>query len=250
MASVFDSPLFNQRLFFPRGDASPLPPGAIDLEVPGAPALHVRWHRGGSPRPTLLLFHGNGEVVADYDDAAPRFAAAGVDLAVMDFRGYGRSGGTPTLRAILADAPRVVAAVRARCGGPLVVMGRSLGSACAAALYGAPPAGVIGVVLESGFVDLDALVRRRGLPPPTALTVEERATFDPVPWLAAGTLPLLVLHGAADAAIAPAEAERAFAVAGTARKRLCLVPGRGHNDLALAPAYWAALAEFVAELAR
>jgi hypothetical protein len=63
--SIFDSDEFNDRLFVPRRDASPTPPGAHDrvIDVDGA-TLHVRVHppAGGA---TLLLFHGNGEVVAD-----------------------------------------------------------------------------------------------------------------------------------------------------------------------------------------
>lgn len=249
MTSLFDTREFTERLFFPRADVSPPPPGAVDLDVAGEATLHVRWHRGGAARPTLLLFHGNGEVVADYDALAPRFAAAGVDLAVMDYRGYGRSGGAPSLRSMLADAPRVLAAVRAAGAIRLVVMGRSLGSACAAALYADAPAGVVGVVLESGFVDLGALVRRRGLAAPAVLSDADRAAFDPLPRLARGTLPLLVLHGEADAIIDPGEAARAHAAAGARRKQLALIPGHGHNDLARAPRYWATLAAFVADVA-
>jgi len=128
MASLFDSPEFNERLFFPRPDRSRTPDGAIDLDVPGDETLHVRWHRGPAGAPTLLLFHGNGEIVSDYDRSAREFAAAGVGLAVMDFRGYGRSTGTPTLRSALSDASNVLEVVRARVATPPIVIGPSLGS--------------------------------------------------------------------------------------------------------------------------
>jgi alpha-beta hydrolase superfamily lysophospholipase len=197
----------------------------------------------------LLLFHGNGEIVSDYDESAAEFAGAGVDLVVVDFRGYGRSTGTPTLRSTIADAVPVLEQVRARVGAPLVVMGRSLGSACANELYGRSPEGVRGFVLESGFADLDALIRRRGLTPPGRLTSEERATFDPLPKLQRGTAPLLVLHGADDELIEASEARRAHGAAGTSDKQLVLVPEHGHNDLSLSPVYWEALAAFVARVA-
>ena len=179
MASLFDSRDFNERLFFPRADRSRCPDGAIDLDVPGDETLHVRWHRGPAGAPTLLLFHGNGEIVSDYDGSAQAFADAGVGLAVMDYRGYGRSTGNPTLRSALADAASVLEVVHARVATPLVVMGRSLGSACAAELVGRQPAGVLGFVLESGFVDLSALIRRRGLKAPAALDSRDRATRSP-----------------------------------------------------------------------
>lgn len=253
----FDSAEFNERLFYPRPDVTPCPPGAVDLFVPVPRAeLHVRIHPAAGARAAVLLFHGNGEVVGDYDEAAGSYARAGASLAVVDYRGYGASTGAPTLRRTIADAPLVLAAVSdwlaAHAGeaGPaaLVVMGRSLGSACAAELYGTRPPSVAGFILESGSSDLAGLVRRRGLPVPPALDPDDVATFDPVPKLARGAHPLLVLHGAGDDLIAPSEAERAFEAAGTADKRLVLIPGHGHNDVSRAPLYWSALRDFLAAL--
>ena len=246
MDGLFDTREFNERLFFPRNDASRLPPDAIDLaiEVDGA-RLHLRWHRPVRDAVTLLLFHGNGEVVADYDHAAQRFAACGANLAVVDYRGYGRSTGTPTLRDAIGDAPVVVEALVAAGAGSLVVMGRSLGSAAAAELYARPHASIARFVWESGFVDLAALVRRRGLVLPSPLPPEALATFDSLTKLRHGSRPLLVLHGAEDTLIVPSEARLAFDAAGTTEKELVFIAQRGHNDLSAAPAYWDALRKHV-----
>ncbi len=122
--SLFDSATFNERLFFPGGAQSLRPRGALDLmiAVPGA-ELHARWHRATAAQATILLFHGNGEVVADYDSAARSFATAGAELLVVDFRGYGQSTGTPTLRDAIEDARRVVQRIGGELRRPLVVMG-------------------------------------------------------------------------------------------------------------------------------
>lgn len=248
MTSIFDRDDFTASLFFPRPDATP-PGSATDLAVDVVGAeLHVRCHPAPTARCALLLFHGNGEVVADYDGASGRFAACGAALAVADYRGYGKSTGAPTLRTLIADAPAVAAAVRDAMGLPLVVMGRSLGGAAAHALYAQPIADMIGVVLESTFTDLRGLIARRGLRAPDAFTADETATFDPLPKLAAGRLPLLVLHGERDALIPVGEAATALATAGSAVKQLVTIPGHGHNDLSFADGYWAALAGFVAAL--
>ncbi|MCK7530646.1 MAG: hypothetical protein MZV63_06165 [Marinilabiliales bacterium] len=45
----------------------------------------------------MLLFHGNGEIVADYDEIAGAYRELGAALLVVDYRGYGRSGGEPLL---------------------------------------------------------------------------------------------------------------------------------------------------------
>jgi alpha-beta hydrolase superfamily lysophospholipase len=241
---MLDSTAFNERLFFPRTDFTPPPDGATDrmIEVPGA-RLHMRMHRAEGAKCTLLLFHGNGEVVSDYDDVASSFANAGASLAIVDYRGYGASTGVPTLRSIIADAPLVLRALSDE--RPLVVMGRSLGSACAAELYAARPREVASFVWESGAADLVALVRRRGFEP-SSLVAADVSVFDPIPKLERGTHPLLVLHGEADTLISCDEGRRAFDAAGTREKRLVTLPGFGHNNVSFAPAYWSALAELIA----
>jgi alpha-beta hydrolase superfamily lysophospholipase len=244
--SIFDSDAFNERLFVLRDDASPPPPGARDrmIDVDGA-RLHVRVHEPPPGRGTLLLFHGNGEVVADYDRAAAQFARVGVGLAVMDYRGYGQSTGLPSLRTVISDARVVAEAVR-----PQLVMGRSLGGLAAHELYARPVPGLEGIVLESALFDLKGLIRRRGLEPPERFSDDERAMFEPATKLALGRLPLLVLHGERDDLIAQSEAMSALATAGSSAgdKALVIVPRRGHNDVSLEDSYWSALAGFVAQV--
>ncbi|MEP7123972.1 MAG: alpha/beta fold hydrolase [Byssovorax sp.] len=246
MDSIFDSPAFSSRLFFPRALTSAPPPGAIDELLAVAPGVrvHLRVHAAPSARALVLLFHGNGEVVADYDAAAADYAAVGARLAVVDYRGYGASSGVPTLRSALSDARVVLAAARAASTLPLIVMGRSLGSACAAELAGALPP-LAGLILESGFTDLLGLVARRGVTLQSPLPSGDLAAFDPLPKLRASTTPLLVLHGALDTLIAPTEGRAAHDAAGTLDRRLVLVPGRGHNDVSAHPLYWASLRSFV-----
>ena len=67
-------------------------------------------------------------------------------------------------------------------------------------------------------------------------------------FLAAGRLPLLLLHGERDTLIPPHEAATALATAGSAVKQLVVIPRRGHNDISHADPYWSALAGFLATL--
>jgi pimeloyl-ACP methyl ester carboxylesterase len=124
-------------------------------------------------------------------------------------------------------------------------MGRSLGGAAALELYARPIEGMAGVIFESTFSDVAALIRRRGLEPPRAFSADEHAMFDPKAKLPLGRLPLLVLHGERDTLIVPAEARVTIDMAGSADKQLVTIPNRGHNDVSLADAYWEALSGFV-----
>ncbi|MBI4701431.1 MAG: ADP-ribosylglycohydrolase family protein [Deltaproteobacteria bacterium] len=259
--SIFDAPAFCANLFFPRAEARPCPPGARDVAVEVSPGvrLHARIHDAPSASVAVLLFHGNGELVADYDTLAGSFHAASASLAVVDYRGYGRSGGKPTLRSCLTDAPRVLDALapllvrrepHATVPLPLVVMGRSLGSACAAELGARLPRAAAGFVLESGFTDLHAFVRRRGIDAPGVITERDLRDFEPLPKLGASTAPLLVLHGELDEHIAPDEARAAWGASAAADKRIVLLPGCGHGDVSGHPTYWQELARFLTHVAR
>jgi fermentation-respiration switch protein FrsA (DUF1100 family) len=248
MPSMFDAPEVNESLFFPRRGASAPPRGAVDREVvvDGA-VLHLRWHRPLAPSAiTVLMFHGNGEIVADYDAAAADYAECGANLAIVDYRGYGKSTGTPSLRLVLRDAPAVVEDLVLAGAPRIIVMGRSLGSASAAVLYAQPHERVAGFIWESGFVDLGRFLTRRGVAAPERFSDADIADFDSREKLRRGDRPLLVLHGERDTLIEPIEGQWAFDAAGTKQKEQVRVPGRGHNDLSAERVYWDAVKRFVA----
>src|SRR5262245_53443537 len=93
-------------IFHPRPDRSQAPPGATDHLVEVAPgvSLAARHYLADASYPTILYFHGNGEVVADHDDIAAFYHAIRLNLFVVDYRGYGRSGGRPSFSALIEDA--------------------------------------------------------------------------------------------------------------------------------------------------
>lgn len=253
---MFDTVQFNERLFFPRADHGVAPPDATDfmVTVDDGVALHARWHHPlARPAATFIVFHGNGEIVADYDRVALQYREVlACNVVIVDFRGYGRSEGTSTYRNCIADAPVAARAIAAQlqgtAAGRLIALGRSLGGACVAEIARSAPPLVDAIVMESAGAEPLALIARRGLRVPPALAPEETAAFDARPKLAACQLPVLVLHGAQDEVISPDEARANFAALTTPHRQLVFVPGRGHNDLFGDAAYWEALRAFVATL--
>jgi alpha-beta hydrolase superfamily lysophospholipase len=99
--------------------------------------LHLRqWAAPGLARGTVLVCHGLGEHIGRYAHVAAHLNGAGWHVAGYDQRGHGASGGArgalATPDALLDDLGRVVDAVRSWKGGPLVLLGHSMGGAVAA----------------------------------------------------------------------------------------------------------------------
>jgi len=106
--------------------------------------------------PTILLFHGNGEIAFDYQYISHLFLECNVNLAVVDFRGYGFSSGEPYFTSLISDAMPIYDAFRDWLAemnylDSLFVQGRSLGSICAAEIGAHNPSKLKGVIFESGF---------------------------------------------------------------------------------------------------
>ncbi|HLC23231.1 MAG TPA: alpha/beta hydrolase, partial [Dehalococcoidia bacterium] len=194
-----------------------------------------------------------GEVASDYDDIAPLYHKLGASLFVADYRGYGRSNGSPSFASMAADAHKVLDYVRALVGkrqdrGELFVMGRSLGSHSAIELAWCCAAGLRGLILESGFAHVSRLLKYH-VPPEAAPKLEafEKGIEARVK---AMKLPVLVVHGEEDTLVPQQHAYRFYENVGSADKTLLTIPGAGHNDIMIVGMreYFAAIEKFVKRL--
>ncbi|MEA4855503.1 MAG: alpha/beta fold hydrolase [Solidesulfovibrio sp.] len=236
LSPSLDRPDVGRRLFHPRPEPGPIRPDRdLFAAAPDGTRLHVRLHPANAAFPTLLLFHGNGEIASDYDDLAPLLAGIGFNLAVGEFRGYGLSDGEPQASKLGPDAAVVFDFVREKLAASgavprLVVMGRSLGSVCALSLADARPGDLDGLVLESAFATTLPLLRVLGLEP-RLLGIGEADGFGNLAKAGRFAGPTLVIHGARDDLIEAGEAKMLLAASPSPQKRLLLIPGAGHNDL-------------------
>lgn len=128
-----------------------------------------RFYAVNSKRPTLIFFHGNGEIVADYSEMAAIYNQMGINFFPVDYRGYGKSTGTPSVSGMIADAHTVFDYAQRHLAdkgftGPLIIMGRSLASASAVELAAEYQDRIDGLIIESGFVYPLPLLQRLGLP--------------------------------------------------------------------------------------
>ena len=123
--SPLDRPQIRSVMFYPRPDQSPAPAGGQDLFVPAADGakLHARIYPGSESLPTIVFFHGNGEVVADYDEISLLYARFGLNFVACEYRGYGQSGGEPRYLVGLVGQGSALTRTRVRQG----TLGRSGG---------------------------------------------------------------------------------------------------------------------------
>jgi len=250
--SQLDQPHILVLVFYPREEWTPPPPGAADhlVSVADGVSIGCRFYATSESAPSILFFHGNGEVVYDYDGIAPHCNNAGINLFVADYRGYGQSGGTPSFSNTVADA-RVIFDYfhdTLRSGGysgPLFVMGRSLGSLPAVELASSRAERFSGLIIESGFASAGRLLTLLNpFMPFPGLSPFEEASLGRIRSI---TMPLLILHGECDEIIPHEQAEIFLENAGSKSKKLLTIPGAGHNDIMLVglAAYFSAIKEFV-----
>jgi hypothetical protein len=204
------------------------------------------------PSLTLVLFHGNAENIGDGVAVAALTRAAGHNLLLVDYRGYGRSEGSPSEKGIYRDGEAAMAALRARADVDpegIVVWGRSIGGAVAVHLAASQP--VRGVILESPFTSVRELLREGGYGLMAFLARFGTYRFDSAAGIVRVRAPLLVVHGTSDEIIPFALGRRLHDLAPGPREFLA-IEGGGHNDLWArhARAVWGGIAAFLERLAR
>jgi fermentation-respiration switch protein FrsA (DUF1100 family) len=190
--------------------------------------LHGWWLPAkGAALGTVLHLHGNAANVSNHLPLVAWLPPAGFNVLMLDYRGFGRSQGRPTLEGVVDDAAAALAYLRSRPdvdSGRLVVLGQSLGGATALRLLARDGDGVRLAVVEAAFASYRGIARDAALQSvvlapllPLALPILPKAADDPVAALAAVRVPLLIVHGTADEVIPFAHGEQLAAAAPQAK---------------------------------
>lgn len=247
--SLLDHPLISQRYFFPRsGELSD--PFWVEA---GDVRLACHYHEIDPAARTLVHFHGNGEIVDDYlGDFVGLIARMGCNCMLAEFRGYGRSQGSPELGRMLGDVEAIVRSLR-QPESQLVFFGRSVGSIFAIEAAARFPQAA-GLVLESGVADVLERLLLRIDPAELGASREELARavavrLDHRQKLSRYPGPVLVMHTRHDGLVDASHGERLHRWA-QGPKRLQVFEQGNHNDIMYVNAreYFGLLAEFLAGL--
>ena len=233
-----DLPEVLATLFHARKEpASPSPPNTMDLRIPveGNIRLAASFYRSGAEDQTIMFFHGNGEIINDYDATGQLFIEAGLNFLVIDYRGYGASEGTPTVSNMISDTHAAFAYVsewlrEEGFSEALLVMGRSLGSACALEIAAQYQNEIAGLIIESGFATTLPLLQNLGIDT-VSLGITEADGFNNVQKIACFAKPTFFIHAQHDQIISSNNAEILQVQSPARSKEFQIVPGADHNSI-------------------
>lgn len=191
------------------------------------------WWLPAATSDVLLYLHGNGCNIGTNLNHAQRYRQLGFSVLLIDYRGYGRSDGSPSEAQVYQDAQAAWNyLVQQRRVEPhnLFIYGHSLGGAIAIDLAVRNRAAA-GLIVEGTFTSMldiaDYRGRYRWLPVNLLLTQR----FDSLSKIQSLQIPLLLIHGDDDLVI-PAQMSQVLFEAATVPKKLLLVPGAGHSNVA------------------
>lgn len=263
--SAFNHPEVHSFLFHPRKEygepfavAGDLRQATriISIPVDSDVTVGAKFHHADNAAPVVLYFHGNGEIVADYDDIGGLYTSVGINLLPVDYRGYGRSDGSPGVVTMMRDCHAILDVVKdwlrnAGCLGKLIVMGRSLGSACALELAASRQQEIDGLIIESGFAYTLPLLRLLGVDT-DAMGIKEDYCFQNVEKAAMYDKPLLVIHAEHDHIIPFSDGQALFSASPSATKQFVKIENADHNTIfyyGIEP-YMSAITEFMGKIER
>lgn len=208
------------------------------IATPDGASLYAVHLRQPGARATILYFGGNGYTIGAFGAwTASVFAPLGVDLMIVDHRGYGLSRGVPSVAAI-EDGATAFDYLRTLVGpgGRIVVHGHSLGSFTAG--HVAAHRETAGVVLESSATTTEEWVEvgTPGFAKPFIRKVEidpslrGRGNLAMMPRIEE---PLLLLVGAKDGTTPPRLSQKLYAASPLpgGLKSLEVIGGARHSDV-------------------
>jgi hypothetical protein len=186
--------------------------------------------------PVVIFTHGNGELIDYWIRPFSQLLSSGVGVMLVEYPGYGRSGGSPSQKSITQIMLAAYDFVVAQSGvdsDAIVAHGRSLGGGAACALAIERPLSAL--VLESSFTSVREMAARFGFP--SAMIVDK---FENLEAVASLDIPVLVIHGERDQMIPVAHGEE---LADAAETELVRLPC-GHDDC---PFAWPIVESFMSE---
>ncbi len=196
----------------------------------------------------VLFFHGNAGNISHRLESIEQFHRLGLNVFIIDYRGYGRSGGRISEAGSYLDAEaawRYLVEERRVEPERIIIFGRSLGGGVATWLAKTHPPKAL--ILESTFTSVpDVAARQLSFFPVRLLA---RIEYNSVERLPQVTVPILIIHSPDDQVIPYSHGRRLFEVAPEPKEFLRMVGGHNEGFIVTGQRYEDGLKAFVARYA-
>jgi uncharacterized protein len=202
--------------------------GASDawLETSDGVKIHGWWVRREDSGLTTLFLHGNGDNLSYYTPYIQEIIASGSSVLIIDYRGYGRSSGSPSEQGLYddSDAGYNFLLDKGYVAEQIIIYGQSLGSALAIDLASRRPCGAL--ILEAPFSSASDVAGSL-VPFIGPLLVR---SYNSLPKMRGIHVPKLFIHGDRDGTI-PFRLGRKLFDAAPEPNTFWIIPGAGHNNI-------------------
>ena len=176
---------------------------------------------------TVIVFHGNAGRAADREFYVNMLGPLGYRVILAEYPGYGGRRGVPGEKAFVSDASGSLRIAFEEYGGPVYLLGESLGCGVTAAVAGTTPVPVEGIVLITPWDSLISVARSKV--PGLLVKVLLKDRYESVANLRSFRKKIAVVGAERDDIIPVRHAEALYASL-PGEKRMWTIRGAGHND--------------------
>lgn len=215
----------------------------VDFIASDGTKLHGAFCPIPNARGTVLWFHGNGGNITYCVNEVRKFHAIGVSVFLFDYRGYGKSEGSPNGKGVLLDSEAAYEYVTRDLKVPpskLILLGESLGGGPAIQLASKLPCA--GLICQSNFTSVPDMALQR-FPFLPWLYFCARTNFPNLDTIPSVKVPKLMIHSKNDEVIPYHMGEELFQAAAEP-KEFWSIDGALHNDTFGLPDYYPRLEAF------
>jgi pimeloyl-ACP methyl ester carboxylesterase len=222
---------------------------ATELFIPSSDniSLHGFFFPCDNSEEIILFLHGNSGNVYYRMDTVAALRDTGVNVLLIDYRGFGLSTGYPTEEGLYEDSVAAFNFIRNQLGfdsKKIFILGRSIGSA--AAIHVASKRDIGGLMLISPLASGKDVMDKLGL---WWLSWVVGSSFDNQSLAQNLTAPVLIVHGKKDRVIKIASGKKLYDAMLITNKRFVEIEGAGHNNLMtlFKNKLWQTVSEFIVE---
>ena len=194
---------------------------------PGGYRGFVGTTEGGNIRGTVIVFHGNAGTAADREYYVAALEPLGYRVILAEYPGYGKRNGELGERSFMNDAKATLRLVSKQYGGPLFLLGESLGCGVAAGLAGDKSFRIGGIILITPWDTLLAVAGSHFPWMPVRFFLKDK--YDNVGNLKSFPGRIAIV-GAERDDIVPIRHAQALYRSLPGDKRMWTIQGAGHND--------------------